>query len=77
MSGISPVKLFLLFPGFFLLTFLSWFGTRQYIAYAHIRDIIDIPNERSSHTTPTPIGGGVVFVALFLTLVMLCLLSFP
>ncbi len=71
------MNFFLLFPGFILLTLLSWLGTRQYIAYAHNKDILDIPNERSSHTAPTPIGGGVVFVALFLALVILCLISFP
>lgn len=77
MSGVTPVNLSLALSGFILLTFLSWIGTRQYIAYAHNRNIVDIPNERSSHVTPTPIGGGVVIVALFLALVLLCLISFP
>ncbi|ANY86042.1 MULTISPECIES: MraY family glycosyltransferase [Pseudomonas] len=34
--------------------------------YALARSIIDIPNARSSHTLPTPRGGGVAIVAAFL-----------
>lgn len=34
--------------------------------YALARSIIDIPNARSSHTVPTPRGGGVSIVASFL-----------
>lgn len=31
------------------------------------RGIVDIPNERSSHTTPTPRGGGIAIVAVVVT----------
>lgn len=34
--------------------------------YALAKQLIDIPNHRSSHTIPTPRGGGVVFVLVFL-----------
>ncbi|TLP61149.1 MULTISPECIES: MraY family glycosyltransferase [Pseudomonas] len=34
--------------------------------YALARSIIDIPNARSSHTLPTPRGGGVAIVVAFL-----------
>ncbi|WP_315337159.1 glycosyltransferase family 4 protein [Pseudomonas grimontii] len=34
--------------------------------YALARSIIDIPNTRSSHTVPTPRGGGVAIVVSFL-----------
>ncbi|MDR0210295.1 MAG: glycosyltransferase family 4 protein [Pseudomonas putida] len=34
--------------------------------YALARSIIDIPNARSSHTVPTPRGGGVAIVITFL-----------
>lgn len=34
--------------------------------YALARSLIDIPNERSSHTAPTPRGGGVAIVLSFL-----------
>jgi Fuc2NAc and GlcNAc transferase len=39
--------------------------------YALSRSIIDIPNARSSHTTPTPRGGGVAIVVTFLLAVPL------
>lgn len=41
-------------------------------AYSIRQSILDIPNERSSHTIPTPRGGGVAIVLLFLSSV-LCL----
>jgi Fuc2NAc and GlcNAc transferase len=34
--------------------------------YAILKNIIDIPNQRSSHVIPTPRGGGVAIVASFL-----------
>ncbi|MDD1984038.1 MraY family glycosyltransferase [Pseudomonas asiatica] len=34
--------------------------------YALSRSLLDIPNARSSHTLPTPRGGGLAFVAAFL-----------
>lgn len=46
--------------GFSLL--LTWLLRR----YALTRHIIDIPNARSSHTVPTPRGGGVAIVVSFL-----------
>ncbi|MDB6443487.1 Fuc2NAc and GlcNAc transferase [Pseudomonas sp. NFACC32-1] len=41
---------------------LTWLLRR----YALVRSIIDIPNARSSHTVPTPRGGGVAIVLSFL-----------
>ncbi len=35
-------------------------GVWQFRAFALSRSILDHPNERSSHTTPTPRGGGVI-----------------
>jgi len=35
-------------------------------AFAHKKQIIDIPNERSSHTLPTPKGGGLAIITVFL-----------
>jgi Fuc2NAc and GlcNAc transferase len=40
--------------------------------YALARHVMDIPNGRSSHTLPTPRGGGVAFVSIFI----LCCLYF-
>jgi Fuc2NAc and GlcNAc transferase len=35
--------------------------------YALSRSLLDIPNERSSHSVPTPRGGGVAIVLIFLS----------
>jgi len=35
--------------------------------------LLDVPNERSSHTSPTPRGGGIVFSGLFLAAAAVCL----
>ena len=42
--------------------FLTWLLRR----YALARSLLDIPNERSSHTLATPRGGGVAFVLAYL-----------
>lgn len=46
-----------------LLSFMLTAGLRR---YALARSIIDIPNDRSSHSVPTPRGGGVAIVLAFL-----------
>ena len=38
---------------------LCWFATGVLIPILRRRDMLDYPNERSSHTTPTPRGGGI------------------
>ena len=45
---------------------LSYLLTRMVRSYALAGRLMDIPNERSSHTAPTPRGGGVAIVASFL-----------
>jgi len=62
---------------FLAITVLSFAGTKLYITYARQKAILDIPNERSSHTLPTPRGGGVVFVAVFLIFICLCPFFYP
>lgn len=47
---------------FFLLAFFLTFCLRK---YALAKNIIDNPNERSSHTIPTPRGGGVAIVVSY------------
>ena len=42
---------------------ISAIATRQLVANSHRLSTLDIPNERSSHLTPTPRGGGIAFVA--------------
>ncbi len=44
----------------------SWALTGLLRRYALARSLIDIPNERSSHSVPTPRGGGVAIVLTFL-----------
>ena len=47
----------LLYVPVFLLTF---FGVELFRRWSRRRNIFDIPNERSSHITPTPRGGGLI-----------------
>jgi Fuc2NAc and GlcNAc transferase len=44
---------------------LSWGLTLVLRRYALAKSIMDIPNERSSHSVPTPRGGGVAIVVAF------------
>ncbi len=43
---------------------LSYLGVGGLVQWATRRQILDVPNERSSHTRPTPRGGGLVIVLL-------------
>ncbi|TCV55893.1 MraY family glycosyltransferase [Pseudomonas fluorescens] len=54
--------LWLMFAVALLGFFLTWILRR----YALSRSLIDIPNARSSHSVPTPRGGGVAIVLSFL-----------
>jgi len=38
---------------------LSWIGTRLALGWLRRRAVLDQPNERSSHVSPTPRGGGL------------------
>lgn len=40
--------------------------TRYLITHANQRQFLDIPNDRSSHSTPTPTGGGLSIVFTFI-----------
>jgi len=57
------------------LFFVSAIATRQLVANSHRLSTLDIPNERSSHLTPTPRGGGIAFVATSLAGFLLLLLN--
>ncbi|WP_180070032.1 glycosyltransferase family 4 protein [Acinetobacter sp. YH16038] len=53
---------------FFLIFFSLTFGFTCFMrAYALKKNIIDNPNERSSHSVPTPRGGGVAVVCSYLS----------
>jgi Fuc2NAc and GlcNAc transferase len=53
----------------------SAIATRQLVANSHRLSTLDIPNERSSHLTPTPRGGGIAFVATSLAGFLLLILN--
>ena len=65
---------------FFLLFLVAWlvnyFVTKRFITFAKRKQITDIPTFRSSHTTPTPRGGGVGFVITTLILLLIYLILF-
>lgn len=44
----------------------AWLCTGLIRRYALISNMIDVPNQRSSHTLPTPRGGGMAIVVVFL-----------
>ncbi len=48
----------------------AWLLTAWVRRYALQSSLLDHPNERSSHTRPTPRGGGIGFVLSFLALAM-------
>ena len=51
----------------FLIVFLvSYFGVEVVRRWSLRRNLLDIPNERSSHTAPTPRGGGLIIVLVCL-----------
>ena len=57
--------------GAFTSIFLSWLLSgwlRRYALFS--RHLIDLPNERCSHSVPPPLGGGVAIVASFLLLIL-------
>ncbi|MDQ2106242.1 MraY family glycosyltransferase [Azospirillum isscasi] len=51
----GPLALFLALAGSFAL---SWLLTGRVLAYLRRKAILDHPNDRSSHSIPTPRGGG-------------------
>jgi Fuc2NAc and GlcNAc transferase len=53
----------------------SVFTTRQLIVNSNRFSKMDIPNERSSHITPTPRGGGIAFVSTSLIGFLLLILN--
>ncbi|WP_124422880.1 MraY family glycosyltransferase [Pseudomonas orientalis] len=54
-----------------VVAFVSFVMTAVLRRYALSRSIIDIPNARSSHSIPTPRGGGVAIVLAFLAVLPL------
>src|ERR1035441_5505335 len=55
-----------------LIAFISSFVLTGVVRHYALRShLLDIPNERSSHSAPTPRGGGVSIVVVFLLTVLL------
>ncbi len=52
---------------YILLLIISFLLTASLRYYAFQNDVIDVPNDRSSHTTPTPRGGGLAIVITFIS----------
>lgn len=52
----------------------TWFGVRWMRAWAARHQILDYPNARSSHSVPTPRGGGLAIVVATLLGVLVSLL---
>ncbi len=50
----------------------TYFGVRRFRQWSLRKNLLDIPNERSSHSTPTPRGGGLVIVLASLTAYFVC-----
>ena len=65
---------FLLGPLIFLpvLSLVSYLLVGLWISYASKNNFLDVPNMRSSHSVPTPIGGGIPVYFLF-TASLICL----
>jgi Fuc2NAc and GlcNAc transferase len=57
------LKIFLIFTGAF---FTSCIFTWVVRVYALSKNILDIPNERSSHIAPVPRGGGIAIIITFI-----------
>lgn len=53
----------IIFPAALILTY---FGIALFRQWSLKKGVLDVPNERSSHSAPTPRGGGVVIVAVVL-----------
>lgn len=51
--------------GYVIIFFCSMIGVHVYRNIAEKKTILDLPNERSSHSKPTPRGGGIVIAILW------------
>lgn len=71
----------MIFVGCLIVLTVSLFLTGALRRYALARSLMDVPNERSSHTVATPRGGGVAIVISFLValscLALLGILPWP
>ena len=59
------MNLILYIAAAFLITFV---GIKYFLEWLKKKQILDVPNERSSHESPTPVGGGIIIVCVSLGL---------
>lgn len=52
---------------FTIVFFVSYIGVEIFRRWSLRRELLDVPNERSSHTAPTPRGGGLIIVLVCLS----------
>ncbi|MCK6450200.1 MAG: glycosyltransferase family 4 protein [Alphaproteobacteria bacterium] len=58
----APEAMHLILPLWLVAAVASYWGTKALIGVLAARAILDRPNERSSHTRPTPRGGGIAVI---------------
>lgn len=51
-------------------------GIQLYLGIARQKALLDLPNDRSSHQTPTPRGGGLLWAPTFITAIFILLPSY-
>ena len=56
-----------IFIVFVIVFLISYIGVEIFRRWSLRRNLYDVPNERSSHTTPTARGGGLIIVLICLT----------
>ena len=70
----SPLSSILYFVGSFLAALIGVEAVRR---YSNRQNLLDVPNDRSSHSIPTPRGGGLAIVLVVVIGFVFCLTSFP
>ena len=60
------MNLFIVVTGSLAAGAASWLATGGVLRLLRSRGVLDIPNERSSHSSPTPRGGGIALVSVLL-----------
>jgi len=60
------MNLFLVVTGSLAAGAVSWLATGGVLLLLRSRGVLDIPNERSSHSSPTPRGGGIAVASVLL-----------
>jgi Fuc2NAc and GlcNAc transferase len=60
-----------MFSSLLILVFILAFSLTWFLhSYATKKQLLDLPNHRSSHSIPTPRGGGLAFVIIYLLMVL-------